>query len=359
MTTDAVLVLAWLVLAHLVADFLLQTDRMVEDKFASGRRAWRGLLLHGGAVALCLVPIVVAYAGRGLALLAIVAIGHVGIDRWKVRATRHAQARALADARRRHETVDDEDGLGAAWTPVPAALFVVDQLAHLALIGLAWGALLAPAGLTPAWTSLVQGVTALWDLTELHRWVLVSVVAASLLIVNVRAGAVLVATLVQSPGRHHGQGEPSGTPEEPPVAPQHGWRVRIGPIVATAEPRLAATAPSWARGSVGSRTSDDVAGPPDSAPGKDARRTRSQAHPSPARIGATIGVLERLLIVTFVLTGSTAAIGFVVAAKTLARFKQLDDRDFAEYYLLGTLASVAIALASALVAAAALATLPA
>jgi len=57
-----------------------------------------------------------------------------------------------------------------------------------------------------------------------------------------------------------------------------------------------------------------------------------------------------------VLTGSTAAIGFVVAAKTLARFRQLDDRDFAEYYLLGTLASVGVALGSGLVAAAALAT---
>ena len=78
---------------------------------------------------------------------------------------------------------------------------------------------------------------------------------------------------------------------------------------------------------------------------------------SPAKIGATIGVLERLLIVVLVLTGSEAAIGFVVAAKTLARFRQLDDRDFAEYYLLGTLASVAIAVASALVAGAALRTI--
>jgi hypothetical protein len=58
------------------------------------------------------------------------------------------------------------------------------------------------------------------------------------------------------------------------------------------------------------------------------------------------------------MTGSTAAVGFVVAAKTLARFKQLDDRDFAEYYLLGTLASVAVAIGSGLVAAAALGTLP-
>jgi hypothetical protein len=44
----------------------------------------------------------------------------------------------------------------------------------------------------------------------------------------------------------------------------------------------------------------------------------------------------------------------VIAAKTLARFRQLDDRDFAEYYLLGTLASVAIAGISAFAAVAVL-----
>ncbi len=66
-------------------------------------------------------------------------------------------------------------------------------------------------------------------------------------------------------------------------------------------------------------------------------------------------MLERLLIVALVLTNATAAVGFVIAAKTLARFKQLDDRQFAEYYLLGTLASVAVAVGSGLVAVAALA----
>ena len=76
--------------------------------------------------------------------------------------------------------------------------------------------------------------------------------------------------------------------------------------------------------------------------------------PSPLRIGAAIGILERIVIVTLVLSGALAGIGFVVAAKTLARFKQLEDRRFAEYYLLGTLASVTVGLVSALVAQAAL-----
>jgi hypothetical protein len=79
---------------------------------------------------------------------------------------------------------------------------------------------------------------------------------------------------------------------------------------------------------------------------------------APARIGATIGALERLLIVVFVLVGAEAAVGFVIAAKTIARFKQLDDRGFAEYYLLGTLASVSVAIVSGLIAKAALGTIP-
>ena len=60
--------------------------------------------------------------------------------------------------------------------------------------------------------------------------------------------------------------------------------------------------------------------------------------------GRAIGALERALILTLVLLGQYAAIGFVIAAKALARFRALDDRDFAEYFLVGTLASLLLAL---------------
>ncbi|MBM3792121.1 MAG: hypothetical protein FJW35_17470 [Acidobacteria bacterium] len=56
--------------------------------------------------------------------------------------------------------------------------------------------------------------------------------------------------------------------------------------------------------------------------------------------GRIIGLLERLLVFFFVLTGQMAALGFVSAAKGIARFKNLEDRDFAEYFLIGTMASV-------------------
>jgi hypothetical protein len=70
----------------------------------------------------------------------------------------------------------------------------------------------------------------------------------------------------------------------------------------------------------------------------------------PERMGATIGVLERLLVVVLVPAGGPAAVGFVVAAKTLARFKELNKKHFAERYLLGTMTSVTVALISAIVA---------
>jgi uncharacterized membrane protein (DUF485 family) len=61
-------------------------------------------------------------------------------------------------------------------------------------------------------------------------------------------------------------------------------------------------------------------------------------------IGEWIGVLERVITLTFVLTGSYTAVAFALTAKSIARFKELEDKNFAEYYLLGTSSSVATAL---------------
>ncbi len=45
-----------------------------------------------------------------------------------------------------------------------------------------------------------------------------------------------------------------------------------------------------------------------------------------------------------IILGSYAALGFLLAAKGLIRIKELENRDFAEYFLIGTLSSVAVAL---------------
>ncbi|MCG3795978.1 hypothetical protein CON78_29970 [Bacillus toyonensis] len=56
--------------------------------------------------------------------------------------------------------------------------------------------------------------------------------------------------------------------------------------------------------------------------------------------GKIIGYVERILVIVLVFQNQYAAIGFILAAKSLARFKQMDDRDWAEYFLLGTLVSI-------------------
>ena len=61
--------------------------------------------------------------------------------------------------------------------------------------------------------------------------------------------------------------------------------------------------------------------------------------------GELIGYLERTLILTFTLVGSYAAVGFVLAAKSIFRFGELtktNNRSMTEYVLIGSLVSVVI-----------------
>jgi hypothetical protein len=336
-TADQGLVLAWLILAHLVADFVVQPGRMARSKAGPGNAALPALLGHGLVVALCVVPFGLAFGAPGWWVVLIVAASHVVIDRVKAVLTRQAEAASLAEARRRHEAAGTApDGLGPAWTPVPGALFAVDQLAHVAILVAAWAALLSVAPLDPGFAAWAGGWLGRWDQAVVHDVVFRGVVLASLLIVNVRAGALFVGVLVvprlATEGRTTERPAAPAAPGTLPAPSPIGWTFQVGPIEGRAVP--------------------DRAAPPSTEP--------APSHPSPAppgRVGEAIGILERLLIVTFVLVGAEAAIGLVIAAKTLARFKQLDDRDFAEYYLLGTLASVAVAAISAFVAVAALDTL--
>ncbi|HET7029996.1 MAG TPA: DUF3307 domain-containing protein [Candidatus Limnocylindrales bacterium] len=341
--TDVVLVLAWLVLAHFVADFVLQTGDIAAAKADRGSRALGGLLAHGLIVALCLVPIGLAFEARGWTLVAVSAITHVLIDRAKVVLTRRAASSALRAANARREGPQPPDHLGRAWTAGPAALFVADQLAHLLVAGGAWAVLLAGVAPSSGWTAAIDGALGGWDRTTVHHVVGVLVVLAALLIVNVRAASLFVSVLVRPveaglDGGHRwgGRAGPAIPAATLVSAPAPGaarrWSVRLGPleaqVAAEAEPSVVAASATG---------------------GGDAGQVALTA-----RVGSTIGILERLLICVFILTGSDVAVGFVVAAKTLARFKQLDDREFAEYYLLGTLASVAVAIISALLARSAL-----
>ena len=66
--------------------------------------------------------------------------------------------------------------------------------------------------------------------------------------------------------------------------------------------------------------------------------------------GRVIGILERVLIYYFVLNAQFTAIGIILAAKSFTRFKELENREFAEYVLIGTLLSTLLAMVTAIMA---------
>jgi hypothetical protein len=60
--------------------------------------------------------------------------------------------------------------------------------------------------------------------------------------------------------------------------------------------------------------------------------------------GRLIGNLERIVLTIVVAAGSYAALAFLVAAKGVVRSEEFESRGFAEYFLIGSLASVLVAL---------------
>ena len=58
-----------------------------------------------------------------------------------------------------------------------------------------------------------------------------------------------------------------------------------------------------------------------------------------------IGIIERILVITFVFINEASAISMIFAAKSIVRFSDAsNNRKFAEYYLIGTLASISFSL---------------
>ena len=318
MSDEAVVVLSWLVTAHLVGDFVLQTEWMAVEKFGAGSHARRALLWHVAVVGLVHAPLALVFGVPGALFAAVTAVSHGVIDRTKIALTHRADGAPDPGGT---ETEDQSPGptLDRRWTPRPAGLFALDQVVHIMVLAVAWVVLLARSEPLPPFVEGLDRLIGGVDQEVVHGTVLTVLVLISLAIVNIRAASLLIGVLVRAPRAHR---PPEGAAPPVPASPPVAYSLRVGPLVGRLEPDAPRRGP----------------------------RTEQRSAASPARIGEAIGVLERLLIVGLVLTGAVATIGLVIAAKTLARFKQLDDREFAEYYLLGTLASVTVAVLSALVA---------
>jgi hypothetical protein len=186
------------------------------------------------------------------------------------------------------------------WIPIgPERLkpFVLDQAAHLGIILAGWWLLVA-----------FDAIPALRWLSEpqLGTW-LGGAILASAFAFNAIGGGVLVEGvlgLLPADGDGEGAGAAGGG---------------AGGRTATGGPMMHAVAGRSAEGA-----------------GHDA------GHKGAGRL---IGILERTLMLPMILYGQWGAIGLLLAAKSIARFEELKVRKFAEYYLVGTLMSLLVALA--------------
>ena len=78
-------------------------------------------------------------------------------------------------------------------------------------------------------------------------------------------------------------------------------------------------------------------------------KTYPKAYSEELKAGNIIGKLERTIIAILLLNNQFGLIGFVLTAKSIARFKQMEDKNFAEKYLIGTLTSFLIVLITILI----------
>lgn len=235
-------------LAHLVADFVLQSEAIAKAKAILAPKAH---LVHGVSVLISFVLTLHIYGILGLSAAITIAVFHTVFDYLKCLANRNLGARQRL------------------------LVFVLDQLAHLGAIVIAWE-LTQP---TPS--AKVVSFYSRWlapktlALLRTHAGLTLNRVLAVLVtyVFTVFGGAVLVRLILD------------------------GFEIAPDPEVDT-------------------------------------------------RSGRYIGMLERTLMVTLVVSDALPSIAFVIAAKALARFRQLAEFRFGEYYLIGTLSSTLIAVAT-------------
>jgi hypothetical protein len=64
------------------------------------------------------------------------------------------------------------------------------------------------------------------------------------------------------------------------------------------------------------------------------------AQSNSAQAGRIIGILERILMTVGILFDRWEILAAVIALKSVARFREMDEKDFAEYFLVGLLGSM-------------------
>jgi Protein of unknown function (DUF3307) len=237
-------------LAHLLTDFVFQTDRLVSKKH---RGEWRGYLIHGATHYIAvLATVAIADPHRFLTLyFQVIALSlslvHLVVDWAKL---------SLTKSRR---------------IPDNAVAFVLDQIIHLAFV---IGAVLL----------LVHP-----PLETFRFWLMrIGLLRETILLV-----LVIYVSVIFGGG--------------------YFIRVLLGPL--------------WRE-----------------EPGQETEEREEVIN-----AGLYIGWLERFLVLTALFLQSPATVGFILAAKSIARYPELKSVRFAEYFIIGTLLSVSIAIGGAVV----------
>ena len=244
------LVFSLLVVGHVLADFVLQSDALVAAK-ANPQTRGGALKRHYGQVVIAhAIPLALLHPV--MAIFASLLLGgvHYVIDRWKLQ---------------KEQTY-----------PAPLRWFLWDQGLHLAtlLVAAVWIAEF------PLEDALERGQLAATWIDEL--------IFLAMLALNARLGGFVVAEFLR---RYKPRPVEAAASDEGSTAQQEGEILRTGRV---------------------------------------------------------IGMLERVLLFLILVQGEWAAVGFVIAAKSVVRFPELSKRAFAEYYLLGTLSSFLFAILSVL-----------
>jgi hypothetical protein len=235
-------------LAHLLADFPLQTSKVAQGK----SRGTRAFLVHGCVHLLVLIACLTVFVGPSLlgsvrfwTAAVVYIVAHVAIDRAK---------QSLVSTKKMKDS---------------AAVFLVDQALHFGTI-----LLLTWLLIRPSWSSVLSQLT--WSPETREKILEAGVVYAAV----VFAGGYLIRYLTRDLAA--GIERPKETAEQVKNA------------------------------------------------------------------GMYIGWLERFLVVTAILVQSPSLVGLIMTGKSIARFPELKDR-FVEYFLIGTLLSLSVAVIGGLV----------
>ena len=280
---DYKIALSVLLIAHFLGDFYFQSRKMAEEKNDS----WLRMLAHGVIYALCIFAFAFLFFGLGVwRLPVIISVSHLLIDivkRWLNRLNRV----------QKH----------------PTRLFFIDQAAHIVIIGVIAYFYAITDGV--AYSSYAMRLREIYTGLELglpaHR-----VIPLTCLFLFVWKPASIITIKILQSVRENG---------------------RVVPQKAQGEERITGDIGGQGVNLLLQRRTGESKG-------------TSSANQEP-KAGKYIGILERSLTVIFFLLGQYTAIAFTLTAKSIARFKELENADFAEQYLIGTLVSQLLAIAGA------------